>query len=158
MSKGRAPSPEIRIADPAWREHSGLLIQLRAVARLALKSANAPSNGALTILLTSNEAVRRLNSRYRGKDKPTNVLSFPAGGAPGYLGDIAIAYGVTADEAKKGGKSVAHHTVHLAVHGMLHLLGYDHETARDAATMEGLEVKILAELRIRNPYEVRRDP
>lgn len=158
MTSARAPSPQImiRIADSAWRRHSRLPVQLRTAARLALKSATAPPNNDLTILLTSDKAVRQLNGQFRGKDKPTNVLSFQAAGAPGYLGDVAIAYRVTAEEARKSGKSLGNHAVHLAVHGVLHLLGYDHEAAADAAKMETLEINILAELGIANPYQIRR--
>ena len=109
--------------------------------------------GALTILLADDAALRRLNREFRGKDKPTNVLSFPAAPNPeGHLGDIAIAYGVTAREAAEGGKSFADHATHLAVHGVLHLLGYDHETEAEAAIMEPLETAILAELGIADPY------
>ena len=95
----------------------------------------------------------RLNRDFRGKDKPTNVLSFPAPANPeGHLGDIAIAYGVTAREAETAGKSLADHATHLAVHGVLHLLGYDHETDAEAEVMEPLEDAILAELGIADPY------
>ena len=104
--------------------------------------------------MASDAKLRALNRDFRGKDKPTNVLSFPAAAnAEGYRGDIAIAYGVTAREAKAAGKSFADHAAHLVVHGVLHLAGYDHERARDAKIMEPLEVKILAGLGIADPYE-----
>jgi probable rRNA maturation factor len=88
---------------------------------------------------------------FRGKDKPTNVLSFPAA-EPGYLGDVAIAYGVMAGQARAEGKKPADHATHLAVHGTLHLLGYDHVRDKDARIMEALEVEILARLGIADPY------
>ena len=93
--------------------------------------------------------MRALNRDFRGKDKPTNVLSFPGGGD--YRGDIAIAYGVTRREAKAAGKSFADHATHLVVHGVLHLAGHDHERPKDAKVMEPLEVKILARLGIADP-------
>ena len=106
--------------------------------------------GDFTILLTSDKALRALNRAFRGKDKPTNVLSFPSGGE--YAGDIAIAHGVTACEAKAAGKRFADHAAHLAVHGVLHLAGHDHVRPKDAKVMEPLEVKILALLGIADPY------
>jgi probable rRNA maturation factor len=92
-----------------------------------------------------------LNTHFRGKNKPTNVLSFPSSD-PAYLGDIAIAYGVVAREAKAQKKRIKAHAAHLAVHGVLHLLGFDHEIETDAVVMEGLETRILATLGLADPY------
>ncbi|HEX4637056.1 MAG TPA: rRNA maturation RNase YbeY, partial [Rhizomicrobium sp.] len=103
-----------------------------------------------TILLANDKKLRGLNRDFRGFDKATNVLSFP--GADGYAGDIAIAYGVAAKEAKAAAKSIADHAAHLVVHGVLHLAGYDHERPKDALVMEPLEVKILKRLGIADPY------
>jgi probable rRNA maturation factor len=97
--------------------------------------------------------VRDLNARFRGKDAPTNVLSFPAPeSAWPHLGDIALAYGVCRREADGQDKSFAHHVMHLTVHGVLHLLGYDHETDAEAEVMEGLERAILGGLGLPDPY------
>lgn len=118
-----------------------------------MRRGKAPRSSSLTILLTSDTKSQLLNRDFRGKNRPTNVLSFPAsptGGA--YLGDIALAYGVTSAEARAGDKRLAAHAMHLTVHGVLHLLGFGHETKRAAHIMEPLEVKILAELGIGNPY------
>jgi probable rRNA maturation factor len=114
-------------------------------------------------LLTDDSAIRALNREWRKLDAPTNVLSFPAKMAirgaprhmPRYLGDIVIAYETTAREATAEGKPFDHHLVHLAVHGYLHLLGYDHATNRDAEKMERLEVDILARLAVPDPYAAR---
>lgn len=120
--------------------------------RLDLDSAEA------AIALSSDERVRALNLTYRGKDKPTNVLSFPAGedglppGSRRHLGDIVLAAETVAREAAVEGKPLRHHLQHLAVHGLLHLLGYDHETEAEAAEMEALEVEILEQLGIPDPY------
>ena len=100
--------------------------------------------------------MRDLNHVFRGKDKPTNVLSFPAAANDeDHAGDIALAYGVTRAEAKAAGKSIAAHASHLVVHGVLHLAGFDHEKNHDAKKMEKLEVKILAQLGIADPYVAR---
>ena len=138
------------VEDPKWRSHRGLITRLTKAAEAARRSARM--KGAFTILLAGDKKLRALNHNFRGKDKPTNVLSFP--GADGYAGDIAIAYGVTATEAKAAAKTFADHAAHLVVHGVLHLAGYDHERPKDAKVMEPLEVKILKRLGVADPYAV----
>ena len=117
-------------------------------------------------MLGNDSAIRALNRDWRGKDAPTNVLSFPVPGPPSgqrrgrgkrtspspYIGDIVIAYETVAREAKAEDKPFGHHLAHLAVHGFLHLHGYDHENDRDAQKMERLERRILARLAIPDPY------
>lgn len=105
--------------------------------------------------------MRALNKRHRGLDRPTNVLSFPIGaaapgeGVPAMLGDVVLASGVVAREAAEQDKAVAAHLSHLVVHGVLHLLGYDHETDPEAERMEALEVQTLAALGLPDPYRYR---
>ena len=137
------------VEDPAWRAHRGLQARLKRAAAAA--AAAARLRGDFTILLSDNGRLKALNRDFRGKNKSTNVLSFPSA-APGYHGDIAIAHGVTVAEAKAAGKAVADHASHLVVHGVLHMAGYDHERERDAKVMEPLEVKILAKMGIADPY------
>lgn len=110
------------------------------------------------LALSDDATVQELNARFRGKDKPTNVLSFPAQtsfgeAAPAALGDIVLAAETIAREAADLSVPLAHHYQHLVVHGLLHLLGYDHETDAEAEEMEGLEVEILSRLGIPNPYD-----
>lgn len=111
----------------------------------------------LSIRITDSEESQRLNHRYRGKDKPTNVLSFPADLPPGVplplLGDLVICAPVVAAEAEAQHKSLPAHWAHMVVHGTLHLLGYDHIEDHDAEIMEALEVRILAELGYPDPYQ-----
>jgi probable rRNA maturation factor len=117
----------------------------------------------LTIVLADNATVRRLNRQYRGIDKPTNVLSFDGTddrrslprGASSILGDVVLARQTVAKEAGEQGKSVADHAVHLVVHGVLHLLGYDHQAAKEADLMESIENEVLGRLGVANPYVVR---
>jgi probable rRNA maturation factor len=143
---------EIVFEEPRWRKVSGVPVKIRRAMTSALERGNRKKKSPpLTLLLTTDARLRELNSLFRGKDKPTNVLSFPAA-KPGYLGDVAIAYGVMAAEARAAGKKPADHAIHLAVHGALHLLGYDHERDKDARIMEALEIEILAELGIVDPY------
>ena len=116
----------------------------------------------ITLTLTDDLAVQALNKAHRGKDKPTNVLSFPAYDpndphVPGeviHLGDIVLAYETITHEAMEQNKSFEDHLTHLIVHGSLHLLGYDHEDDTEAQVMEALEIKILSTLGIKNPYEI----
>jgi probable rRNA maturation factor len=112
--------------------------------------------GAVAILLTDDRAMQALNAGFRGKDKPTNVLSFPASAMPGadllFLGDIALGYETCQAEAFAEGKSLGDHLSHLVVHGCLHLMGYDHETEAQAEQMEERERVILASLGIADPY------
>lgn len=146
---------DIEIEDDAWTaalpEAEALT---RAAALAALASEGADGEG-VTLLLTDDEAVRDLNARFRSKDAPTNVLSFPAPTNPEkHLGDVALAFGVCAREADEQGKPLGHHLQHLVVHGVLHLLGYDHMSEDEAEAMEGLERVVLAGLGVRDPYAV----
>jgi probable rRNA maturation factor len=138
------------VEDKKWSAKRGLGARLKKAAALALLR-GGKGKGTLTILLSNDEKLHDLNVTFRGKDKPTNVLSFPARDDD-YLGDVAVAYGVTSQEAREQKKPFADHATHLVVHGVLHLLGYDHETARTAKIMEPLETKILRELGIGDPY------
>ena len=115
-----------------------------------------PPGGALCIRIVGNAESRRLDLAYRGKDRPTNVLSFPASpvehAATGALGDLVICAPVVAREAREQGKALAAHWAHMVVHGTLHLLGFDHERSRAARAMEALEVEILGGLGYQDPY------
>ena len=119
----------------------------------------------ISVTLTGDDQVRALNAKWRGKDKTTNVLSFPMADETDLsratiaerellLGDIVLAHGVCQHEAEEKGVPFQQHAMHLIVHGTLHLLGYDHERDEDAADMEAREVRALARLGIKNPYEV----
>lgn len=136
------------VEDKNWRSHRGIQARVKLAADAARNAVKL--KGDFTILLADDRKLRALNRDFRGKDKPTNVLSFPAGDA--YAGDIAIAYGVTRKEAKLADKGFADHVAHLVIHGVLHLAGYDHERPRDAKVMEPLEVRILKRLGIADPY------
>ena len=151
---------DIEIEDDAWAEAlPDAVILVRAAALAALDGADARPKGAgadsglVAVLLTDDEAVAELNAEYRRKAGPTNVLSFPAAQNPeGFLGDLALAYGVCAREAEQQNKSLADHLQHLVAHGVLHLVGYDHMNEDEAADMEGLERRILAGLGVPDPY------
>ena len=134
------------------------MVETAAIATLEAIDAKKHDLACIAIMLGDDAALQRLNAGFRGKDKPTNVLSFPAiqakgiKGGPVFLGDIALSYDTCVREAIEEGKPLVDHMRHLVVHGVLHLLGFDHETDRDAEVMEAQEVEILARLGIADPY------
>jgi probable rRNA maturation factor len=165
---------DILIEDDGWDAET-----LESVAEIALSAVLAeldlpPEGIAVSILACGDERIAALNAEFRGKPTPTNVLSWPSedraaevdggmpdlsdlsepagDGPPEELGDIALALGVLTREAQEAGKPFDHHLTHLLVHGVLHLLGFDHISDPDAALMEGLETRILARLGIPDPY------
>jgi probable rRNA maturation factor len=143
---------EVEVEDEAWTvalPSAAAVVEASAMAALP-----AGAEGAeVTVLLTDDATVRDLNARFRGKDAATNVLSFPAPEtARPHLGDVALAYGVCAAEAEAQGKTLEHHLMHLTAHGVLHLLGYDHQSDAEAEAMEALERRILAGLGAPDPY------
>lgn len=145
---------EVEIEDAAW---SAVLPEAVAVVQRAATAALGSVEGDVVVLLTDDAAVREINARFRDRDQPTNVLSFPAadmtipGQAP-HLGDLVLAYGVCAGEAEAQGKTLSDHLSHLTVHGVLHLLGRDHVAEDEAETMEAEERSILARLGVADPY------
>lgn len=162
MSDGSTIEIDVAVEAFSWEAVPG-------AADLVTKAVIAACEGASTeyeldidgaeiaVMLTDDDGIRTLNRDWRGKDKPTNVLSFPtpetarSGGDP-HLGDIAIAYQTVEREALSEEKSFANHLTHLAVHGTLHLLGYDHETPEEAEEMEAMERTVLATLGVPDPY------
>jgi probable rRNA maturation factor len=116
----------------------------------------------ICVTLTDDASIQALNRRWRHQDKPTNVLSFPAApspasDAPRFLGDIVLAFETIEREARAQGKTIDEHLAHLVVHGVLHLLGYDHAKRAQAQLMEGLETRILATIGVADPYAIHAD-
>jgi probable rRNA maturation factor len=156
------PVTEVLVVADCWlAEPDAEAVIMRAIEAAASIVAADTGEAELAVMLTDNSGIRTLNSNWRGIDKPTNVLSFPAlqpasghepDDAPRMLGDIAIAYETMRREADDEQKPFSHHLSHLAVHGFLHLVGYDHETDGEAEVMESLEREILATLGIPDPY------
>jgi probable rRNA maturation factor len=145
---------DVLVESGLWKEPRVVKSLVRRAVHEAA-AAVSTSGAELAIVLTDDSAIRLLNRDWRGKDAATNVLSFPApnaSGAPRHIGDIVLAYETIAREAHEEGKSFAHHVAHLAVHGFLHLKGYDHQRSKDANEMEQLERKILRRLAIPDPY------
>ena len=147
---------DVEVEDDAWAAalpQAATLCRTAAEAVLNHLPGRSGAPESLAVLLTDDAEVAALNEEFRGKAGPTNVLSFPAAENPeGHLGDIALAFGVCAREAKEQGKPLAAHLQHLVAHGVLHLLGYDHIIEAEAEEMEGLERAILAGLGIPDPY------
>jgi probable rRNA maturation factor len=143
----------------AWRSLPGVTAQVRRAAKAAVSSAGAAlaDEVEIAVALADDARVREVNRAHRAKDKPTNVLSFPAV-APAklasalFLGDIILAYETVHNESLEAGKPIMDHVTHLTVHGVLHLLGFDHLTADDASRMETLETAILGKLGVPDPY------
>jgi probable rRNA maturation factor len=165
MPNTAIPITEVIVAADCWQEQP----DAESVIQRAIEAASSMvdsdvGDAEIAVMLTDDVGIRTLNNNWRGIDKPTNVLSFPAlqptgprddDDAPRMLGDIAIAYETTRREADDEQKPFDHHLSHLAVHGFLHLVGYDHETDEEAETMETLEQAILAQLGIPDPYAER---
>jgi len=167
---GMKPCVAINVEDNAWREAvPDLDVSVADTVSVAMNMAIARSGNVrkkqeteISLLFTNNQKVQALNAQYRGADRPTNVLSFPghidqdssvSSVIP--LGDIALAFELIDQEAAAQGKSVSDHMSHLIVHGLLHLLGYDHKHDRDAVEMEQLERRILMSMGLHDPYEIR---
>ncbi|MCZ6721966.1 MAG: rRNA maturation RNase YbeY [Proteobacteria bacterium] len=156
---------DIVIAEPAWR---GELPEAGRICRRAARAALAASGIArrveLCVRLSDDDELRRLNRAYRETDRPTNVLAFPAsddpdrllasdeGDQPILVGDVALALGTAKTEAERGGVPLAAHTVHLVVHGVLHLLGHDHGDEAEARRMDALEANALNRLGVAHPH------
>ena len=159
---------EVIVRSARWRKQPRAAAIVKTAVLAAAKAVSTP-RAELAIVLCDDSAIRALNRKWRGKNAPTDVLSFPAA-APGekrpkppyikapyiktpYIGDIVIAYETTAREAAAEGKPFKHHLAHLAVHGLLHLLGYDHQSDREAQRMERMERAILERIAIPDPYD-----
>jgi probable rRNA maturation factor len=148
---------EVDIEDDGWISALPNATAITERAGQAVLDEIAPTDDGeepgVAVLLTSDAVVAELNQRFRDKPGPTNVLSFPASANPeNHLGDVALAHGVCTREAVEQGKSLEQHLAHLVVHGVLHLLGYDHETDGEAEAMEALERSILESLGVPDPY------
>jgi probable rRNA maturation factor len=166
-SRGRRQSLariEVALASAWWRTAlPDAARHCRAAARAALAAAAGTASGPveLGIVLADDALVRSLNREWRGQNKPTNVLSFPtsgaprARGAPMLLGDVVLAFETIAAEAKAQDRALADHLAHLVVHGVLHLMGFDHERVAEAERMEALEAAVLSRLGIADPYGAR---
>ncbi len=151
---GNTAKLDVLVESGLWKEPGKVKVLLRrAIGQAA--AALSTSGMEVAIVLTDDSAIRLLNRQWRGIDAATNVLSFPSEDRRGhepFIGDIVLAQQTIAREAGVERKPFAHHLAHLAVHGFLHLLGFDHENDKDAAVMERLERKILRRLAIPDPY------
>jgi len=146
---------DISIDDRDW----DTVPNLRKLARNAISATLKENSVSLSLLFTSDAKILEINRQWRGNAAATNVLSFPVSaetpvpkGEPRPLGDIVLAFGTVSREAGQQKKPIAHHITHLIVHGVLHLLGYDHENDDDAEAMEAREIAVLAGLGMENPY------
>jgi len=150
----------VTVGDGRWSALPGARTACRRTAAAALTLAqDCPPRIELSVLLTDDATVRGLNRRWRSIDAPTNVLAFPAApgpappaGAPKALGDVTLAYETVAREAEAQGKSLDAHLAHLVIHGVLHLLGHDHDRAAEARAMESLEARAMGSLGYGDPY------
>jgi len=154
----RPPALAIVVDEPMWRSHSDLIMTIRQAATLALQAHSVRADHehhrrAASVLLSGDARLKELNAAFRKKPNATNVLSFPAVPALSpYIGDVALAYGVLRGESAAQNKSLAAHAAHLTIHGILHLLGYQHDRPKEAKAMENLEILLLGKLGIADPY------
>ena len=146
---------DVIVDEPAWEAAEPAAAALAEIAAAAVLTHERAGEPDIAVLLTHDQRVTELNGAFRAKVGPTNVLSFPATSGAATLGDIALAFGVCAREAAEQDKSLAHHLQHLTAHGVLHLLGYDHESDAEAEAMEAKERTILAGLGVADPYAAR---
>jgi len=151
----RALEIDIQVASPLWQAQP--LAEQTVRAAIAAAAGELAADGEVSVLLTDDASIRTLNRDWRKIDKPTNVLSFPATKQAGsaLLGDIVVAYQTLARECEDVDRDFLQHLAHLAVHGFLHLLGYDHQTDAQAEAMEGLESRIMRSMNIPDPYLAR---
>ncbi len=156
------PKVELIKSSRRWRASPGIGKVIRRAIKVALETSGAQirDRAEVSVLLADDRELSVLNERWRGLARPTNVLSFPAAApekiaAAPLLGDIAMAFETVEKEAAEQGKTFADHAAHLAVHGFLHLLGFDHQSAGEADRMEALEIRALARLAIADPYASR---
>ncbi|RWO88756.1 rRNA maturation RNase YbeY [Mesorhizobium sp.] len=149
---------DISVEAGNWPDEASLTWLVDRAVKAAFAETGVAGRSELSLVFTDDAHVRVLNAGWRGKDKPTNVLSFPAfpfaqgGPLPPMLGDIVLAAETVAHEAALEDKPVENHITHLVIHGLLHLLGYDHETEAEAEAMEAVERAALARLAIPDPY------
>jgi probable rRNA maturation factor len=147
-------SVDLVVSDERWNDvpdlHRCIVLAQAAYAQLAVES----EPREVVIAFGADDEVHQLNRTYRGKDKPTNVLSFPTAGTTdsGLIGDVILAYETCAEEAEQRGLTMSDHACHLALHGVLHLLGQDHEDDDDAVAMEAMETRLLAAIGIADPH------
>lgn len=157
MKRPTAPHAEVLISDPRWRAALGNVDRLvQQTCRMAQRYGNIfPADvPGPSFVFTDDRHIRQLNSQFRGKNRPTNVLTFEPP-APMMGGDIILAYQTMQREARQSRKSLRTHTVHLIVHGLLHLAGHDHHHPGEAHQMEGLETFILRRMGFGDPWKSR---
>ncbi|MGA2566063.1 MAG: rRNA maturation RNase YbeY [Pseudolabrys sp.] len=157
--RAAAPPISIQVQSPLWKAEPAAEQTVRDAIAAAAATLSTADN-EVSILLTDDKAIRLLNREWRGIDKPTNVLSFPAAATKASVrmpmfGDIVIAYETLKRECDDEGRNFLHHLTHLTVHGFLHLIGYDHQIDTQAEEMEGIESKIMRRLQMPDPYLAR---
>lgn len=148
----------VRVSDDRWGCADPVSVADMVLTALAASGSSPVGLATCDMLFADDATLRDLNRLYRGKDRPTNVLAFPSGETPErgrscFLGGVAVSYETTRGEADERGISLTDHVTHLTLHGMLHLLGYDHEIETDREEMERVEVNLLSGFGIADPYE-----
>ena len=144
---------EVIIEDEGWREAMPDAVSIAENCQRAAAAFEPAAARETALLLCDDAAIKALNARFRQKDRPTNVLSFPSGEAKGFLGDIALARETCVAEAAEKGVALRDHAAHLIIRAKLHLTGYDHQAEEEAAAMESRETEILAPMGVADPYD-----